>query len=119
MLFLKTASVCSSLSVRDQVSHPYKTIGRIMVLYILTFITLIYSKIILIFVLSNETFALELLGLLQSLVSAVSNNVAWGQVLGEGRLSLTVLITTNVFRATPTMNRRNLNPTEDVASSFL
>jgi hypothetical protein len=27
----------SSLSVRDQVSHPYKTTGRIMVLYILTF----------------------------------------------------------------------------------
>jgi hypothetical protein len=26
-----------SLSVRDQVSHPYKTTGRIMVLYILTF----------------------------------------------------------------------------------
>jgi hypothetical protein len=25
------------LSVRDQVSHPYKTTGRIMVLYILTF----------------------------------------------------------------------------------
>jgi hypothetical protein len=29
--------VCSSLIVRDQVSHPYKTTGRIMVLYILTF----------------------------------------------------------------------------------
>jgi hypothetical protein len=29
--------VCSSLSVRDQVPQPYKTAGRIMVLYILTF----------------------------------------------------------------------------------
>jgi hypothetical protein len=29
-------SLCSSLNVRDQVSHPHKT-GRIMVLYILTF----------------------------------------------------------------------------------
>jgi hypothetical protein len=35
-LFSNTLSLCSSLSVRDQVSHPYKT-GRIMVLYILTF----------------------------------------------------------------------------------
>jgi hypothetical protein len=34
---LKHLSLCSSLSVRDQVSHPYKTTGRIMVLYILTF----------------------------------------------------------------------------------
>jgi hypothetical protein len=33
-------SLCSSLSVRDQVSHPYKTTGRITVLYILTFIFL-------------------------------------------------------------------------------
>jgi hypothetical protein len=31
-----TLSLCSSLNVRDQVSHPYKTTGRIMVLYILT-----------------------------------------------------------------------------------
>jgi hypothetical protein len=36
-LFSNTPSLCSSLSVRDQVSHPYKTTGRIMVLYILTF----------------------------------------------------------------------------------
>jgi hypothetical protein len=36
-LFSNTLSLCSSLSVRDQVSHPYKTTGRIMVLYILTF----------------------------------------------------------------------------------
>jgi hypothetical protein len=33
-LFCDTLSLCSSLSVRDQVSHPYKTTGRIMVLYI-------------------------------------------------------------------------------------
>jgi hypothetical protein len=37
VLFSNTLSLCSSLSVRDQVSHPYKTTGRIMVLYILTF----------------------------------------------------------------------------------
>jgi hypothetical protein len=35
-LFSNTLSLCSSLSVRDQVSHQYKTTGRIMVLYILT-----------------------------------------------------------------------------------
>jgi hypothetical protein len=34
---LKNPSLCSSLNVRDQVSHPYKTTRRIMVLYILTF----------------------------------------------------------------------------------
>jgi hypothetical protein len=32
-----TLSLCSSLNVRDQVSHPYTTTGRIMVLCILTF----------------------------------------------------------------------------------
>jgi hypothetical protein len=36
-LFSNTLSLCSSLNVRDQVSQPYKTTGRIMVLYILTF----------------------------------------------------------------------------------
>jgi hypothetical protein len=36
-LFSDTLNLCSSLSVRDQVSHPHKTSGRIMVLYILTF----------------------------------------------------------------------------------
>jgi hypothetical protein len=36
-LFSNTLSLCSSLNVRDQVSHPYKTTSRIMVLYILTF----------------------------------------------------------------------------------
>jgi hypothetical protein len=30
-LFSNTLSLCSSLSVRDQVPHPYKTTGRIMV----------------------------------------------------------------------------------------
>jgi hypothetical protein len=30
-LLSNTLSLCSSLSVRDQVSHPYKTTGRIMV----------------------------------------------------------------------------------------
>jgi hypothetical protein len=36
-LFSNTLSLCSSLSVRDQVLHPYKTTGRITVLYMLTF----------------------------------------------------------------------------------
>jgi hypothetical protein len=30
-------SLCSSLNVIDQVSHPYKTMGKIIVLYILIF----------------------------------------------------------------------------------
>jgi hypothetical protein len=29
--------VCSSLNVRDHVSHPYRTTGKITVLYIVTF----------------------------------------------------------------------------------
>jgi len=33
-----TPSACSFLSVRDQASHPYKTTGRITVLYVLIFI---------------------------------------------------------------------------------
>jgi hypothetical protein len=37
-LFSKTLSLCSSLKVRDQVSHPYSTTGKIItVLYILIF----------------------------------------------------------------------------------
>jgi hypothetical protein len=36
-LFSKTLSLCSSLKVKDQVSHPYSTTGRITVLYILIF----------------------------------------------------------------------------------
>jgi hypothetical protein len=34
-LFSNTLSLCSSLNVRDQVSHPYRTTGKIIVLYIL------------------------------------------------------------------------------------
>jgi len=36
-LFSNTLSLCSSLNVRDEVSHPYKTRGKIVVLYILIF----------------------------------------------------------------------------------
>jgi len=36
-LFSNALNPCSSLSVRDQVLHPYKTKDEIMVLYILTF----------------------------------------------------------------------------------
>jgi hypothetical protein len=36
-LFSNSLSVCSSLNVRDQIWHPYKTTGKIIVLYILTF----------------------------------------------------------------------------------
>jgi hypothetical protein len=36
-LFLNNPSLRSSLSVSDQVSYPYKTTGRIIVLYILIF----------------------------------------------------------------------------------
>jgi len=36
-LFSDTLSLCSSLDVSDQVSHPYKTTGKIIVLYILIF----------------------------------------------------------------------------------
>ena len=39
-LFSNTLSLCSSLNVSDQVSHPYKTTGKITVLYILIFIFL-------------------------------------------------------------------------------
>jgi hypothetical protein len=35
-LFSTPLSLCTSLKVRDQVSHPHKTCGRIKVLYILT-----------------------------------------------------------------------------------
>jgi hypothetical protein len=37
ILFSKTLSLCYYLNVRGQVSQPYKTTGRIIVLYILTF----------------------------------------------------------------------------------
>src|SRR5215510_4829033 len=36
-LFSNTLSLCSSLNVSDQVSHPYKTTGKIIVLYNLIF----------------------------------------------------------------------------------
>jgi hypothetical protein len=36
-LFSNTLNLCSSLSVRDQISPPYQTPGKIMVLYILIF----------------------------------------------------------------------------------
>jgi hypothetical protein len=36
-LFSNTLRLCSSLNVRDQVSHPYRTTGKIIVLYILIF----------------------------------------------------------------------------------
>jgi hypothetical protein len=36
-LFSNTLNTCSSLNVRDQVSHPHKTTGRVIVLYILIF----------------------------------------------------------------------------------
>src|SRR5215475_7947913 len=36
-LFSNTLSLCSSLNVSDQVSHPYKTTGRIILLYILIY----------------------------------------------------------------------------------
>jgi hypothetical protein len=37
-LFSNTLSLCSSLNVRDHVSHPYRTTVKIIVLYVLTFI---------------------------------------------------------------------------------
>jgi hypothetical protein len=36
-ILLNTHSLCSSLNVRDQVSHQYRTTGKIIVLYILIF----------------------------------------------------------------------------------
>jgi len=36
-LFSYILSLCSSLNKRDQVSYPYKTTGKIIVLYILIF----------------------------------------------------------------------------------
>jgi phosphate starvation-inducible membrane PsiE len=40
-LFSNTLSLCSSLNVSDQVSHPYKTMGKIIVLYILMMMMMI------------------------------------------------------------------------------
>jgi hypothetical protein len=39
-LFSNTLSLCSSLRVSDQVSHPYKTTGKIIVLCTLVFVFL-------------------------------------------------------------------------------
>jgi len=36
-MFSNTLNLCSSFSVKDQVSNSYKTAGKIMVLYILIF----------------------------------------------------------------------------------
>jgi hypothetical protein len=38
--FSNTPSLCSSHNVRDKVSHPHKTTGKIIVLYILIFMFL-------------------------------------------------------------------------------
>jgi hypothetical protein len=37
---LKTLSLCASLDVRDQVSHPYRTTGKIILFYIVIFMFL-------------------------------------------------------------------------------
>jgi hypothetical protein len=39
-LFSNTLIICSTFNVRDHVSHPYRTIGKIIVLYILIFMFL-------------------------------------------------------------------------------
>jgi hypothetical protein len=39
-LFSTTLSLCCSLNITDQISHPYKTTGTITVIYILTFMLL-------------------------------------------------------------------------------
>jgi hypothetical protein len=39
-LFSNTLSLCSFINVRDQVSHPYRTTGKIIVSYILIFMLL-------------------------------------------------------------------------------
>jgi hypothetical protein len=44
ILFLNTFSLCSFLNVRDQVSHPYRTIGKIIGLYIPIFMCLDSSR---------------------------------------------------------------------------
>jgi hypothetical protein len=41
-LFSNTLSLCSSLNVRDNVSHPHRTTGKIIILYILMF-TFLYG----------------------------------------------------------------------------
>jgi hypothetical protein len=39
-LFSNTLNLCSSLKVRGQVAHPYRTTGKIIVFYILIFVFL-------------------------------------------------------------------------------
>jgi hypothetical protein len=39
-MFSNTLNLYSSLNVRDQVSHPYRTTGKIIVVYILIFMFL-------------------------------------------------------------------------------
>jgi hypothetical protein len=39
ILFSNTLSLCFSLNVRNQVSHPYRTTGKIIVFYILIFMS--------------------------------------------------------------------------------
>jgi hypothetical protein len=41
-LFSNTLSLCSFLNVSDQVSHAYKTTGKLTVLYILIFIYILF-----------------------------------------------------------------------------
>jgi hypothetical protein len=37
ILFSSTLSICSSLNVRDQVSHQHKTIGKMIIFHVLIF----------------------------------------------------------------------------------
>jgi hypothetical protein len=59
-LFSKTLSLCSSFKVRDQVWHPYSTIGKIIVLYILIFRFLIWDGKTKDFGLNNSKHSLNL-----------------------------------------------------------
>jgi phosphate starvation-inducible membrane PsiE len=43
ILFSNTLNLCSSLNVRDKVSHPYRTTGKIIVFYIVI-ITILDSR---------------------------------------------------------------------------
>jgi hypothetical protein len=64
-LFSNTLSIRSSLIVSDQVSHPYKTTSKIIVLYILIF-TFLDSKV------EDKTFCTECLASI-SLLHSVFN----------------------------------------------